>query len=178
LTLDGILLALAIFGLRIINNAVGTLRVVFITRQMRVVAAVMAFVEAWVFAVVISSVVKDLSNVLNLMAYCGGFAVGNYVAMWLETRFLTTYMIVTVITRSQGHELAEILRTKGFGVTETRGEGRNGEVAMLRSVVTHRDIPALIASIRGIVPDAFIAVSEARTVQRGWVGSGRNAYND
>jgi uncharacterized protein YebE (UPF0316 family) len=174
LTIDAILLALAIFVLRIINNAVGTLRVVFITRQMRLVAAIMAFIEAWVFAVVISSVVKDLSNGLNLMAYCGGFAVGNYVAMWIEGRFLTSYMIVTVIARKNADELADILRTQGFGVTTSRGEGRDGEVAMLRCVTTHHTIPKLIATVQEKVPDAFVNVSEARTVQKGWIRSPRN----
>ncbi|MFN8372309.1 MAG: DUF5698 domain-containing protein [Anaerolineae bacterium] len=173
LTLDGLLLALGIFVLRIINSAIGTLRVVFITKQMKLLAAILAFIEAWVFAVVMSSVVSDLSNMPNLIAYCGGFSVGNYIAMWIEGRFMTSYMAVNIIARERGHELAAALRSKGYGVTETHGEGREGTVITLRSVVTHRDVSKLVSCAYEIVPDAFVSVTEIKTVQHGWISAPR-----
>jgi uncharacterized protein YebE (UPF0316 family) len=136
MTLEAVGLALLIFILRVLNNALGTIRVVLITRDRRLSAAVLAFIEALVFAVVIANVVKDLSNVLNMVAYCGGFAVGGYVGMAIEAHFLTTYMIATIITHTKGHEIASTLRARGYGVTETTGEGRDGAVALLRSVIT------------------------------------------
>jgi uncharacterized protein YebE (UPF0316 family) len=174
LTLDGLLLALVIFVLRIFNSGIGTLRVVFITRQMRFLAAVLAFIEAWTFAVVMSSVVKDLSNVPNLLAYCGGFAVGNYIALWLERRFITSYVAVNIIAKERGHEVAELLRNKGYGVTETPAEGREGNVTALRSVVTHREVSKLLECVYEVLPDAFVSVVEIKSVQHGWVGAQRN----
>ncbi|NWF67892.1 MAG: DUF2179 domain-containing protein [Chloroflexi bacterium] len=176
MTTDAILLAAAIFGLRVVNNMISTLRVVFITRQMKLVAAVMAFLEAWIFAVVISSVVQDLGNTWNLLAYCGGFAVGSYVGMWIESRFITSYMIVNVFVRERGHEIAQALRAQGFGVTETSGEGREGAVMILRSVITSRDVPRFSASVRELLPDAFIAIEEARAVQQGWITRHSNGH--
>ena len=79
MTLEAFGLALLIFGLRIFNNAIGTVRVVMITRDMRFWAAVFGFIEALTFVVVIAGVAKDLSNLPNLMAYCLGFAVGGYI---------------------------------------------------------------------------------------------------
>lgn len=173
ITLDGILLALGIFALRVLNNAMGTVRIVIITRQQRFLAAVLAFIEALIFAVVIANVVKDLSNILNLMAYCGGFAVGSYVGMAIEARFITSYVTATVISGTKGHEIALALREAGFGVTETFGEGRDGTVTLLRCVLIRREVGDMMNAVREVEPEAFISVEEARAIQHGWV---RNAH--
>jgi uncharacterized protein YebE (UPF0316 family) len=172
-TLDGILLAVAIFALRVLNNAMGTVRIVVITRQQRWLAAVMAFFEALIFAVVIANVVNDLSNILNLVAYCGGFAVGSYVGMAIEARFITSYMTATIISAGKGHEIALALRNGGFGVTETLGEGRDGVVTMLRCVCIRREVGDLMNIVRAVEPEAFVSVEEARAIQHGWVRNAR-----
>ncbi|MFN8452447.1 MAG: DUF5698 domain-containing protein, partial [Anaerolineae bacterium] len=81
LSTDALLLAAVIFILRILNTGIGTVRLVIVTRQQRLLAAVLAFCEALAFAITISSVATDLNNIMNLLAYCGGFSVGNYVGM-------------------------------------------------------------------------------------------------
>lgn len=169
MTFEVILTALLIFGLRIFNNAISTVRVVFITRGMRFWSASLAFVEAFTFAVVISSVVKDLGNWPNMLAYCGGFAVGGYVGMAIEARFITSYVVAMIITQSKGHEIAVALREKGFGVTETVGEGRDSQVVMLRSVIQRRDVADLSRTACSIQPDAFVSVVEARAIEHGWL---------
>ena len=169
MTLDGVLLALMIFVLRVVNNTLGTVRVVLITREKRLLASMLGFVEALVFAVVIANVVQDLSNWMNLVAYCGGFSVGNFLGMALEHRFITSYKSVSIITDTYGHEIAAALRDGGFGVTEAEGEGRDGHVSMLRSVVISRDVPRVIDTVRDMNPEAFIALEDARAVHRGYI---------
>ncbi len=174
LSTDALLLAALIFVLRIANTAIGTVRLVLITRQQRLLAAFLAFFEALLFAITISSVATDLNNIMNLMAYCLGFSVGNYVGMMIERRFIKSFMTVNVVTSEHGHDIALALRDRGYGVTETLGEGKNGAVVMLRSVVANREVPKLIEIIRSTHADAFVAVEEARAVHRGWVRAARN----
>ncbi len=169
LTLDALALATVIFVLRIFNNTIGTLRLIFVARQRRLLAAVFGFIEALIFAVVMASVVTDLTNFLNLMAYCLGFSVGGYLGMMLESRLVTSYMAVNAIISHDGHEIAALLREHGFGVTETIGEGRDGNVTILRSVVIHRDMPRLLGLLRDRAPSAFVSIEEARSVQLGWI---------
>ena len=176
LSTDAVLLALLIFFLRILNTAIGTVRLVLVTRQQRLFAAFLAFFEAFLFAVTISSVATDLNNILNLLAYCLGFSVGNYVGMMIERRFITSFMTVNVICANQGHSIALALRECGYGVTETVGEGKDGAVTMLRSVVMNREVPKMVALIRSTHGDAFVAVEEARAVHRGWVRAARNQH--
>lgn len=171
MVLEGFALALAIFFMRVINYAIGTIRMVIITRNMRFLASVFAFIEAFIFAVVIANVVTNLDDALNLFAYCLGASVGSYLGMQLESRFITSYRIVNIITHNGGHELAVLLRDKGFGVTESHGEGRDGDVLILRSVVLSKDVARMIDLSKQFDEDAFISIEEARAVQRGWVRS-------
>lgn len=175
MALDAVLWAVAIFILRVFNNAIGATRIVMINRDMRFWSVVLSFVEALTFVVVLANVLKDLSNLLNLIAYCGGYSVGGYVGLVIEARFLTSYVAATIITRTGGRELATVLRQRGYGVTETIGEGRDGTVSMLRSVIFRREVGELLKIVRDLQPEAFVSVEETRAIERGWMRQLRNA---
>lgn len=171
MTLEALFTAGLIFVLRVLNYAISTVRTITITRQQKLLASFLAFLEALLFAVVIGNIVKDLDNFLNLMAYCFGAAAGGWVGMEIERRYITSYLVVNVISE-KAHQMALVLRDRGYGVTETQGEGRSGPVTMLRSVVENRDLPDVLRIIRDIEQEAFIAVEEARAIQRGWLRAG------
>lgn len=169
ITVENLLGAFALFTLRIINNSVGTINVIALVRQKRLLAFVLSFTEAFIFAVVIANVVKDLSNWLNILAYCGGFAAGSYVGMIIEARFIISYVTVTAITALNGHDIADAAREQGYAMTETIGEGRDGKVSILSSTVTRNHLPPLIKIIQNVNPKAFISIEEVRSVQRGYI---------
>jgi uncharacterized protein YebE (UPF0316 family) len=172
MTPEALLLAFILFAMRVVNYAISTLRLVFIARDMRLLSAVTAFMEALIFAVVMASVVTDLSNIANLMAYCLGAAIGSYVGMSLEAHFITSYSSVNIITNLGGNMLAEKLREHGFGVTVTHGEGRDGQVDILRSSANNRDVPLLLDIVNYTQPDAFVQVDSTRAIRRGWIPGG------
>jgi len=172
ITVEVLLGAGFIFILRVVNYAVSTVRTVAISRGRRTLSSALAFLEAFLFAVVIASIVQDItSNWLNLFAYCLGAAAGGWVGMVIEARFITGYMSVSVVAHQQerGHDIAVALREGGFGVTETIGEGLNGPVVMVRSVVVKRDVQNLLKIVRKIDHDAFVSVEEAHAIHRGWL---------
>lgn len=173
---EAINLALLILILRVLNTGIGTVRLIIVTKQQRLLAVTLAFIEALLFAVSIGSVANDLNNLLNLIAYCGGFSIGSYIGMIIEKRFITSFMVANVITGKAGHEIALSLREGGFGVTETIGEGKDGAVTVLRSVIVNRDVPRFLEIVHLVQPDAFVAVEEARAVHRGWVRAGRSHH--
>lgn len=170
---NAVLLALVIFCLRVVNNAMGTVRVVLINRGQRHLAAGIGFVESFIFVFTITSIVTDFTNVLNMVAYCSGFSVGSYLGMAIEARFIKSYMTVNVITHERGHEIAMALRDAGFGVTEHTGEGRDGEVTIIRSVCLNRNIPAMLEIVRKTHPEAFVSVEQTRRIERGHIRASR-----
>lgn len=172
LTPEVIFSAIVIFVLRLVNYSISTIRLVFIARDMRWLSAATAFLEALIFAVVMAQVLTEINNILTLGAYCLGAAAGSYAGQWLEARFVVSYSTVTIITRDKGKAIAESLHNHNYGATLSYGEGRDGEVAIVRSSATNRDIPALLKIVKTEYPNAFIQVEAARTLQRGYIPGG------
>ena len=167
---DTILLAVVIFALRLLNSAVGTIRLVILNRDRKFLAAVLGFFESMIFAFTVATVVADLTNVLILVAYCSGFSVGQYAGLWIEKRFITSYVSVNIVPHNGlGHNIAVALREQGFGVTETVGLGRDGEVTVLRSVVQNKNLTNVFQIVHAADSKAFVSCEEARTVRHGWL---------
>jgi|ADGO01.1.fsa_nt_gi Uncharacterized protein conserved in bacteria len=174
ITEEALLEAGIIFFLRVLNNGIGTIRLISLSRQQRLLTITLGFFETLIFAVTISGVVTDLTNVLNLLAYCGGFSVGTYLGMLIEARFITSFMSVNVISATHGHDIAVALREHGFGVTETVGEGLNGKVIMLHSVVNRRDMPRVVQTINAKLRKPSSRLEKLAAFIDGWVRGVRN----
>ncbi|NJL95347.1 MAG: hypothetical protein HC915_17310 [Anaerolineae bacterium] len=112
--MEALLFALLIFSLRVVNNAMGTVRVIVMTGGRRWLSFGLAFLESLIFAFTAGNVLTDLNNLPNLIAYAGGFAVGNYVGMVLEQRFVIGFMTINIISIDQGAEIAVRLREAGL----------------------------------------------------------------
>ncbi len=174
---DSALFPLFIFALRLTDSAMGTVRLIFLMRGWRWAAMALAFIEALIFALATAGVLATLSqNVVNLLAYCLGYAAGSYLGMVLEARFVTSYVIVRLITRSNGDSSghAALIRQHGHGVTEVEALGGSGEVKLLHSVIRRQDVEPLLKAVHSAFPQTFVTLEEARTVRRGWMRAVRN----
>lgn len=170
--IEPLLIPLLIFLLRVLNNAVGTVRVVVMTSGNRVFGFALASLESLLFAYTAGTVLTDLDNVLNVVAYVIGFAVGGYVGLSIEQRYLNIYNIVDIIAdEATAHTIATQLRDAGHGVTEMHGEGARGHVLQLRIVAHHTDVKNVVEITRKIKPNCFITVEESRFIRGGWIRS-------
>lgn len=165
-----ILSAALIFVARVINIAISALRTLFMTRGMKSLAVVFGFFEALLFAVTISQVVQDLGNVWNLAGYSAGFAAGLLLGMIIEDRLAIGYVTVNVVSSHHARELAEAIREAGFGATESRGQGSEGEVGIVRVVVARRKVEEVSEIANRVDPGCFLTVEPTMTVRRGYLG--------
>jgi uncharacterized protein YebE (UPF0316 family) len=76
--------AVMIFCLRLIDKSLGTVRLLMIGWGQRKIAPPPGFVEVTIWLVAISQVITNLDNIVNVLAYSGGFAAGTLVGMWIE----------------------------------------------------------------------------------------------
>lgn len=101
-----------IFTLRVINNVIGTVRLILVSRGQRYWSFAFAALESLLFAYTAGQVITDLENLPKLAAYVFGFAVGGIVGMQVENRFVKAYDCVTVIASRNlardGASLAQI----------------------------------------------------------------------
>ncbi len=160
---------LLIFGLRIVDVSLATLRMLLSVRGLKIAAPVIGFFEVlvWIFAV--GNAIKHLESPLHLLGYAAGFSSGTLVGLWIEEKMALGMATVRVMSLHGGVEIAEALRERGFGVTEFAGQGREGTVEMVYAVLRRRDLPMVYREVGVWDPDAFVTVEEPRNIQRGWM---------
>lgn len=160
---------LLIFFLRIIDVSMATMRMLLAMRNARMIVPLIGFFEVliWIFAV--GSAIRHMDSPLHVLGYAAGFATGNFVGLWLEERLAMGLASVQIISRFGGVELADGLRERGFGVTEFIGQGREGRVEVIQTVVRRRHIEDVMEEVDRWDADAFVAVGEPRTIRKGWM---------
>lgn len=157
-----------VFGLRVIDVTLGTVRLVLTVRGQRLAAGVIGFFEVTIFLVAISQVLAQIGNWVNIVAYAGGFATGTVVGITLEERLALGTAVVRVVSARKGREVGQALRGAGYGVTELAGVGGRRRVRIANIVAQRREVPRIIRTAEEIDHEAFITVEGARAVRRGW----------
>jgi uncharacterized protein YebE (UPF0316 family) len=168
LSILGPWMAVAIFGLRVIDMSLDTLRVLFIIRERRAAAWVAGFVQSSLWVIAITSVLANLDNPLNLLAYAAGFATGSVVGLTIEERLAVGFGHLRVISSHRGAAVAEAVRQAGYAVTELAGRGKDGTVSVLTCSVRRRDLTGVQRTIAQIDPEAFVAVQDVTPLHRGF----------
>ncbi len=160
--------ALLIFGLRIIDVSLATLRLLMVMRGQKALAWIFGFIQASVFIIAISAVLKDIGNWLNIIGYAAGYATGNVVGMLIEEKIAIGYSHIRIISSGRGNEVAEHLRTAGFAVTEVSGYGKDGTVSILNCSVRRRRMNHVSTLVEEIDANAMITAENIRPVHRGF----------
>jgi len=160
--------ALLIFALRVIGITIGTIATIMTVQGRKAPAMLAGFFSALVYVVAIGKVVTNLGNVSNILAYCGGFAVGTLIGMVWEQRLAMGFAEVRVISTEKSTAIAEALRQAGFGVTEYYGRGRENIVGVVEAIIPRKSVDAVMSVAKSVDAKAIVTVTEARMVRRGY----------
>lgn len=158
-----VLLSVAVFCARVVDVSLGTLRVILVFRAYRAAAALIGFVEVLLWILAAGAVLRDLSAWYVAVAYAAGFATGNYVGIWLESKLALGMELVRAVSKSPDVALATRLREEGFSVTELDGQDDHGTpVEVLLVVEERRRLPRLLRAIEAADPDAIYTRSDVK----------------
>lgn len=160
---------LLIFGLRIFDVSLATIRMLLTMRDRRLPIPFIGMVEAAIWVVAVGTAIQNIHSVWHVLGYSGGFAAGTLVGIWIEAKMAMGLATIQIVSRDEGEAVANALRDRGFGVTELAGYGREGKVEVLWSVVKRRQIQKVVGVVEGLDDDAFISVEEPRAIRRGWM---------
>lgn len=96
--------------------------------------------------------------------YAFGFATGNVVGIMVERRLALGIIILRVITKTAGKQLADRLRKMGQPVTVFRGQGMRGPVEELYIACRRRNLKSILGFVKEEDSDAFFITEMARDV--------------
>lgn len=156
------LLPLMIFFARVLDVSIGTLRIVFLSRGMRVLAPLCGFFEVLIWLIAISRIMGNLTSWTNYIAYAGGFAAGNFVGMYIENRLAMGYLSVMIITTNDAASLLQRFKKEHFGVTLVGAQGVQGKVRVIYLIIKRRDMTGVSEILEQHQPDAFVVVNDVR----------------
>lgn len=168
LTWPEFLTALLIFGLRISDMTLDTLRVLFVMRGRRSIVWILGFFQSAIFVVAITSVLSNLNNPLSIIGYAGGFATGNLIGMIIEEKLAVGHTHLRIISPKWGSAIADRLRKEGYAVTEISARGKDGTVTILNCSVLRRNVDKVGRVISDVDQDAFITAEDVRPIRRGF----------
>lgn len=171
LALPAALLPFVIFGLRVADMTLDTLRLLFVLRGRKALAWFLGFAQSAIWVVAISSVLRHVDNLWNIVGYAGGFASGTVIGMMIEDRLAIGHGHIRIISPQRGSALADAIRASGYAVTELSARGRDGTVAVLTCSVRRRDIRRVTRQVHGLDPEAFVTVEDVRPLHRGYWGA-------
>lgn len=168
LTGSALLMTVAIFFLRVTDMSLDTLRVLFVMRGRKSSAWICGFFQSSLFILAISSVLGNLDNPLNVIAYASGFATGSVVGIMLEEKLAIGYTHMRIISPRLGDALAQVLRSEGYAVTEIPGRGKDGTVNILSVSILRKNTDKVSDLVQQTDPEAFVTREEVRAVRRGF----------
>ena len=157
-----------IFLMRVCDMSLDTLRMLFVIRGRRLLAGGIGVVQAAVFILAVSAVLKGPLNVWNVLGYSCGFAVGVMLGMYVEERLAIGYDMFRIYSPLHGAAIAQALRTAGHAATEFQAGGKDGMLTVVNCAVQRKVGSAVRAIIAGVDPHAFITVDEVRPLQHGY----------
>jgi len=158
-----------IFGARVVDVGLGTIRTQLIVRRKKFLAALTGFVEVLIFILIVSRVIQDIHNWPYVLAYAGGFAVGTLVGIALADRFSKHVVQATIVCNGSREAVETALREAGFALTRYQGVGRDGPVDVLTVVCTAQSLRRLTKVVTQIDPKAFLFVQDLVASQGGYV---------
>ena len=110
---------------------------------------------------------QNLTNIANYLAYALGFAIGNFIGIFLEEKLAIGKIIVRVVTHRDASELVAFLRNNNFSITMVNAEGSTGLVHLLFTVIKRSQLPFMDIHIKRFNPKAFYTVEDVRFVSGG-----------
>ena len=156
--------ALIIFFARAIEISLSIFRLIYTVRGNRGATWVLGFVSSLLFVSVVRQVFTNLDNWWNVFGYSLGFATGTLIGMWLESRMVSGYGHLRIISPGHGDLLRERLEEMGVEVLKVPARGRDGMVALLECNIPRRDILAVTALVQQVDDEAFITSEKVRVL--------------
>ena len=150
--------ALSIFLLRLLDQTLGTLRILYVNKGKPLFGAILGFIESAIWIVAISQVIQDLNDPFLIFGYALGFAAGTIMGSYIENTIAIGDIVVRIFVPkdSDSEKVAEELRTNGLGVTIINGEGMQGEVTIAWCVTPRKRLKEVMKIVSVITPDAYV----------------------
>lgn len=157
------LIPLIILVARIIETSLETIRTIYINRGHTNLAAGIGVVKVAIWLLSTGLVFSNLQDILGLVAYVAGYAIGTVIGIQIEDRISIGSVVVRVFCPGDPAPLMKRFGEMGYGITRLDGTGYlSSPVAVLFMVVPRANVKDLLAVLEEEYPHLVYTIEDIR----------------
>ena len=171
-----VLCLIVCFG-RVIDVSLGTTRTVFTVRGKPYIAAIIGFIEAALWFLIVREALsykaQGLETYFIALAYALGYACGTYLGGMVTSKLIRSKINVQIIATHKNDDLTHALNEAGYGATILLAMGANNkeERYMILIETDNKKLKTLKTIISEHDPKAFVTISDIKSTQNGYFGN-------
>ena len=165
-----LLLCIKIFFVRVLDVALGTVRMLFTVKGKRFVASTIGFIEMLIWFLIEKEALNtDLTSIWIAVSYAGGYALGTLLGSYLSERLISGMVTVQAILSSTNDEVVTMIRKAGYAVSvlDVKGQDDKPKYLLLIEVNKKRQ-NAIRKLIKELDDRAFVIINDSKTVYNGY----------
>lgn len=158
-----------------IEVAIGTLRVILISKGYKRSGSILSFFEVFLWVFIASRVLMGITEApIKGIVYSVGFAIGVYIGTLLENYLAFGKVLIHVIClKSSGPGILSMIRSAGYGVTSMDAQGKDSEKKMLMIFANRKGKDEIVKLIETHYPEAMIVINEVAVLKGGYISPRR-----
>lgn len=162
-----ILLCLKIFLARIIDVSLGTVRTYFIVKGKRTIAAIIAFIEIFIwFYAAREALNTDVTSIFIVISYAAGYATGTYLGTIINEMFISGFVNIQVISNKIKDKEIDKIKKNNFGISVIK---TIDEKHMLFIETNKKRVKECINLIKKIDEKSFIIINDSKVAYNGYI---------
>lgn len=165
-----LLLCIKIFFVRVLDVALGTVRMLFTVKGKKFVASTIGFIEMLIWFLIVKEALNtDLTSIWIAVSYAGGYALGTLLGSYLSERLISGMVTVQAILSSANDEVVTMIRKAGYAVSvlDVKGQDDKPKYLLLIEVNKKRQ-NAIRKLIKELDARAFVIINDSKTVYNGY----------
>lgn len=162
-----VIVPLLIFLARVMDVSLGTLRFIFLSKSYKKIVPFLGFLEVLIWIIAIREVMVNLKNWISLVAYAGGFAMGNYIGMMIEEKLSIGLVMLRVVFRKDPSDFLSFMQNNDYGYTAVEGSGVRDRVKIIFSILNRKELNTVLPILQAYNPNAFYSVESVKLVNEG-----------
>lgn len=121
-----------IFSLKVIENALATLRLILVSNGKKLLGAILIFITSIIWVLTAGMVIVNINeDAFKVLFFCLGSFVGSYVGSYIENKLALGSNLIICIIDQEELPIIDKLRDKGFGITTIPGYGKDNKKYVL-----------------------------------------------
>lgn len=160
---SSLLLPLIVLVARIGETSLETIRTIYVNRGHTNLAAGIGVVKVAIWLLSTGLVLTNLQNILGIIAYIAGYAIGTIIGMRLEEKISIGSVVVRVFVPADPLPLMKKFGERGYGITRIQGTGYlSSPVSILFMVVPRGELKTLLCILKEEHPELLYTVEDIR----------------